>query len=369
MKTKVLGGLILCILLLSACNGNPSTTPDMNTLGTAVAKTIEAMSSTLAGTQAVIPLPAEDSTPTSTLEATATFTPSPQETLAATVTSTRILGFCDKAEFISDVTITDGTNVVAGAAFTKTWRMRNVGTCTWTTGYKLVFVSGDSMGSTKSVSLSKSVAPNTTIDISVPMTAPTELKAYTGFWILSNESGSRFGTGVNAADTIYVKINVTSGTPTPTVTGTRRTPTGTTGTPTATLAYFAVVNTVINASPSTYSGTCPTTITVTGTMTVSRAGTVKYHFVRSDGTSSGVKSLVFTAAGSLAISETFQASASGTDTVYIDSPNHQYLGLATYTISCGVPTATTSVPPTQTQTETPIPPTVTPTATPVTPTT
>ncbi|NIP41529.1 MAG: hypothetical protein GWN00_05010, partial [Aliifodinibius sp.] len=31
-------------------------------------------------------------------------------------------------------------------AFTKVWRLQNVGTCTWTADYDMVFISGDRMG-------------------------------------------------------------------------------------------------------------------------------------------------------------------------------------------------------------------------------
>ena len=62
----------------------------------------------------------------------------------SSVTSTRTAGvvaLCDAAAFVRDVTIPDGTIVEPGRDFTKTWRLKNVGTCSWTTAYALVFVS------------------------------------------------------------------------------------------------------------------------------------------------------------------------------------------------------------------------------------
>jgi len=52
---------------------------------------------------------------------------------------------CDAAKFVSDLTVPDGTNFASGAAFTKTWRLQNVGTCTWGTSYRLVFSGGEQM--------------------------------------------------------------------------------------------------------------------------------------------------------------------------------------------------------------------------------
>jgi hypothetical protein len=369
MKTKLLGGLIIGAMLLSACNGSNNSATDAASLGTTVAQTVAAISTSLAETMPALPNPVENNTPTLSLETSATYTPSPQATVAyATSTPMRVTSYCDLASFGTDVTIPDGTTITPGGTFTKTWRLTNAGTCTWTTSYQLVYVSEDAMGTVKSVSLSKSVAPGGSVDISVSMTAPTILKEYTGYWMLQNSAGARFGVGTDGSDPIYVNIKVAGGTLTFTPTGTLKTPTSTltpTRTVTATLAYFAVVNTVITASPLTYSGICPTTITVSGTMTVSRAGTVKYHFKRGDGSVSGIKTLTFTAAGSQAISDSFSASASGTETVYIDDPNHQYLGAAPYTITCGIPSATPTTP---VPTETPTPPTPTPSETPVTPT-
>src|SRR5512134_797366 len=65
----------------------------------------------------------------------------------------------DRAQFVADVTIPDGTRFSPGTTFTKTWRLRNIGTCTWTTAYTMVFDSGTQMGSTTSVAFPSSVAP------------------------------------------------------------------------------------------------------------------------------------------------------------------------------------------------------------------
>jgi len=35
---------------------------------------------------------------------------------------------CDWAQFISDVTVPDGTKYEPGATFKKTWRLKNIGT-------------------------------------------------------------------------------------------------------------------------------------------------------------------------------------------------------------------------------------------------
>ena len=75
-------------------------------------------------------------TPTTTL--TATLTPVP-----ITPTHTSVPVACNKADYVADVNYPDGTEVSAGTNFTKTWRIINSGSCTWTSGYKIIYVSGD----------------------------------------------------------------------------------------------------------------------------------------------------------------------------------------------------------------------------------
>ena len=120
---------------------------------------------------------------------------------------------CDWAQFISDVTVPDGTKYEPGAAFKKTWRLKNIGTCTWTTSYSLVFDTGEQMGAPASIKFPSEVKPGATIDISVDMTAPTAAGHYRGYWKFKNASGVLFGIGYTANRPWWVEINVTSSAP------------------------------------------------------------------------------------------------------------------------------------------------------------
>ncbi len=108
----------------------------------------------------------------------------------------------DQALFVSDITVPDNTQMNPGQNFTKTWRLRNSGTCTWSTAYQLVFSSGAQMGAPSAVSIPTTTPPNSTVDISVPMTAPTTAGTYTGYWRMRNASGQIF------SGDIWVKIIV-----------------------------------------------------------------------------------------------------------------------------------------------------------------
>ncbi len=114
----------------------------------------------------------------------------------------------NKAAFISDVTIPDNTYVSPGESFVKTWRLRNIGTCTWTTEYALAFVDGHRMGGPASIPLRGPVAPGEVVDLSVALTAPAGFGTYEGKWQLRSADGDLFGTGRNADGVFWMRIVV-----------------------------------------------------------------------------------------------------------------------------------------------------------------
>jgi len=119
---------------------------------------------------------------------------------------------CDGASFITDVTVDDGTVFVPGARFTKIWRLKNVGTCTWTNSYTLNYKSGDQMNGPISIPLPTTVGPGQTVDIPLNLIAPIYDGSYRGNWILKNGSGIEFGIGSGYKSSIYVDIKVSAAT-------------------------------------------------------------------------------------------------------------------------------------------------------------
>jgi hypothetical protein len=167
----------------------------------------------------------------------------------APVTVTVPPSTCDKAQYVADVNFPDGTVVQPGGQFTKTWRIKNVGSCAWSTSYQLVFFSGEKMGAASSAAFTKSIAIGDTVDISMNMTAPTAPGSYRGYWMFKNASGALFGIGGQANKPWWVDIKVTGGataTPgVPTATATQGGPTATpsaTPTPLVNTAYDFIAN-------------------------------------------------------------------------------------------------------------------------------
>jgi hypothetical protein len=109
---------------------------------------------------------------------------------------------------VDDITIPDGSTLAPGSSFTKIWRLRNNGTCTWDTTYRLFFVSGDLLGGRNLTFLPEEVAPGETIDISMDFTAPNFEGEYRGNWQIRNTNGEIFGTSATANRPFWVDVRV-----------------------------------------------------------------------------------------------------------------------------------------------------------------
>jgi hypothetical protein len=197
----ILWGLVACNLPFMAPQNQ---TPTLNV--TQAYQTVEANL-----TQAVVPSTIESPLPTQpgdTPPPATTEAPPPPTKPAVTKASPTPL--CDLASpgMPIDVTIPDDTEMAPGASFTKTWRLENIGTCTWTTDYALTWFSGERLAAPVSVPLEEEVVPDSTVELSVDMVAPTEAGTYQSNWKLTNASGELFGIGPNGNAAFWVKIVV-----------------------------------------------------------------------------------------------------------------------------------------------------------------
>ena len=142
---------------------------------------------------------------------TATDTPIPTNTTIFTPTNTTIpcnLATWDPATI--DVTVPDYTLMVPNQVFLKTWRIRNIGTCSWNSSYLMIFDHGDGMGviSGYTQQLTTGVVnPGQEVDLSVNLKAPVTVGTYTGFWRLRDPGGVVFGI-TPAGGTFAVRIVV-----------------------------------------------------------------------------------------------------------------------------------------------------------------
>jgi len=199
--------LILLVILLSACNmptNSPSPAEQTAIIDKSVAETVAAgIDGENQGddpeiTETVDPGAGDPATatPTITLEPD---TPTPSITAIP----------CNLGRFITDVTVPDGTQYEPGDVFTKTWRIKNTGSCAWTSGYDIIFSGGDALGAPSAVQITNgTVNPGQSVDVSVDLTAPAAEGTYRGNWQLRDPSDVIFGIENSSSGLFWVEIEV-----------------------------------------------------------------------------------------------------------------------------------------------------------------
>ncbi len=338
MKRRTFPVIVLTViasLVLSACsfpfqkaaptaNTNKATATNAATTTSqvvaAATSTPAATSTSAAATDTSTPAPtATPQLPTSTAAPSSTSTPTPAATQAAASSA------CDAAEFVSDVSVPNLSIIASGLSFVKTWAVKNVGSCTWTTDYKLVFSGGYNMFGPQEVNLPQSVAPGDTANISIKLVVPSSSGIYQGEYKLADASGRVFGVGPNGTDPLVVRIQ-TAITPTPSL-------------------GYAVTNVTVSVDNSKVTAACPpgNTFNFTANITVNAKGSVTYHWIFSDGTVTGTEPLAFNAAGSHTVTASWNPGSKGAPSpnpykgwaeVFIDIPNNAAIGQASIQLTC-----------------------------------
>jgi hypothetical protein len=106
--------------------------------------------------------------------------------------------------------VPDGTIFSPNENFTKTWRIKNTGSCPWTSAYAIVFDKGDPMGGPTAQAISGTVMPGQVVDISITLMSPNVPGKYKGYWKLRNSSGEVFGVPLEygTGGAFFVEIEV-----------------------------------------------------------------------------------------------------------------------------------------------------------------
>ena len=217
-------GMILIMLSssLASCDifapsGSKATQPSADSIFTAAAQTAEFRRiERITQTAARAPVKPTSEKPTKTARETPSAdTPvvptSPEQpitTITKPATDAAVASGEDKATFIVDINVPDGTKFQPGKHFQKTWRIENTGKTTWTGQYALVFIDGDLMGASSVIALPQEVSPWEKVSITVDMVAPSSPGKYTGYWKLRNASGKIFGFDETGKEAIWVQIIV-----------------------------------------------------------------------------------------------------------------------------------------------------------------
>jgi hypothetical protein len=138
-----------------------------------------------------------------TLPPSPTFTPIP-----VVIATNSDSGCTNQAVFVKHLTVSYDTAFKPGEFFAKMWQVLNVGSCTWSTDYRLVFIGGESMQAAESIPLPHEVKPQETVDLRVNLVAPENPNLYENSWMLQDADGHFFGVGPDHSEALFVKISV-----------------------------------------------------------------------------------------------------------------------------------------------------------------
>jgi ABC-type amino acid transport substrate-binding protein/heat shock protein HslJ len=107
-----------------------------------------------------------------------------------------------------------------GQSFSKGWRIRNTGTCTWNSSYRLVYVQGNTpqaqMGG-QPTPIQGQVLPNQTYDMYVNLVAPLTPGIYQGIWQMVNGQNVAFGQRVSVGIQVLAPVTPTPGAAAPVI--------------------------------------------------------------------------------------------------------------------------------------------------------
>jgi|GEM_PF-5121717 len=181
MRKKFAVVLLILSTFLSACTASLNPEVDINAIQTQAAQTIVAQI-----TEEAMVTPAVTSTKTPVPK-----TPTPSVEPSPTITSTAAK--CPDSVWIKDVTIGDGSTLVAGETVTKTWLVKNNGSCTWPIGVDLIYGEyADKLSGARAI-VPDGVEPGEEVEISLEFTVPTVKKNYYSYWRLVDNLGQPFG--------------------------------------------------------------------------------------------------------------------------------------------------------------------------------
>jgi hypothetical protein len=211
MKLKLFTTILFIAILIAGCGpsatpGEP--TPDVAAIRTSAASTVVSQFTLTAAAFTPTKVPVVD---TDTPEATATEETPP----VAQVTNAEgtTVALCDKYSWdpeTVDVNVPDDTVMSPGQEFIKTWKIKNIGTCSWGEGYELVFsyssLPNEDVLDGVAQPLGASIASQQEVEVSVQFTAPDLPGTYFSVWTMENPAGITFLGNDNKA--LYVRIVV-----------------------------------------------------------------------------------------------------------------------------------------------------------------
>jgi len=136
-------------------------------------------------------------TPLVALPPTQAVTPEPVDFPTATPACSNNLSY------IADLTIPDGTVVIAGETIDKRWQVKNTGTCNWDKSYHFRLTAGSNMGTNNEQALFPARS-GIEFPLRILFTAPQDPGTYRSAWQAIDPQGQVFG------DPVFIEVVVQS---------------------------------------------------------------------------------------------------------------------------------------------------------------
>jgi hypothetical protein len=284
-RRNVILVLPVCVaLLVTAC---APAAQNESAIATSVAQTLQAMPTE------VPPLPTGTLDPA--LPAQPTLTQASTPTSEPTLVSAPSDPDCLHAELLGEFP-PDGTVFKPDTSFSKSWTIKNVGTCTWDASYQIVFWSGELMGGSTYYNMPEVVLPGDDITITIFLMSPSAEGFHTGYWRLKSPWNAVFGVG-QYSQAFYAEVQVD------------RRP----------AQEYGILSVTYNIVRDPAEG-CPANVryTVYATITTNGPFDFAYYWEQKDGNESAVKYMFFEAAGSKTVDRTWMVGRG-------DSPNDRWM--------------------------------------------
>lgn len=288
--------LLVFGLLLGACTNPPAPTQDPAVAAATIAAQLESQVSTRVA-QALADFQATQQaqpTPIPIIPTAASNIPTvaPLNLPTAALPGMPTVAACNATPILLGENVPDGTDMLINSSFTKSWTIKNMGTCSWNPNYKVKFMSGDSMSGPASQSFGATVTPGNSLTINLQLKAPGGLGTYKGIWGFYDDKDVWFGQA-------WVEIDVV-----PAIT--------------ATSSAFRVTSITFYQQPA---NKC----SIVADVTVNAAGTVNFTWIEDAGLPTEKSEARTQVLGKAQTFVTSYAMTNGTHTIsiFVQMPNNQ----------------------------------------------
>lgn len=120
-------------------------------------------------------------------------------------------GCQNKVWFVSGGLLPAGSEVLQNEEIIKSWQVQNIGTCSWSSEYRLAPLDKDGVVDLESaVEIGREIAPGESVELSLTLVAPERLGRWQQRWIMLDDKNTPFGVGLTDQKPLLLDLEVIS---------------------------------------------------------------------------------------------------------------------------------------------------------------